>query len=568
MKLPHRSFRTQLLKSFFLVSVIPLLISCVLTVNLFRSKVARDIAASDIEEAERLNGKLTQLFDSFRAVTDQISEDAYIQQALTEGRVRIPSVYASLYRETEGIRNISTVDIYSGRNRIYSTGRGTEDKTLPLHYGVLKRASEHPGELVYTVGMEGMDTTTPTLDIARKINQNDGYVVITMHAQGFTTLLGGGLSGQNGFAVVNRFWEPAFRMGSLANASVLAGCRDNLMNGKGYKDGLTGSFYLSDLGDSGLRSIYTAPPALSQDIISSMYRIILILAAVSMGFCLLASAWMSRALSQPIHELSDAMKRLRHGDLDAHVDMQREDEFGQLAEGFNKTSVRLKTYMEEQVSQQKQLNDTKTAMMQAQLNPHFLYNTLDTIKWVAKEHHVPEIAALSQSLAKILRRSISGEPFCTLEDEIDLLENYCSIQSFRFDNSFVFDYDIPETLMHAVIPKLILQPVVENAIIHGLEGVPDGRVQVLAKSCGAEDKDLEILVTDNGRGISDEMLQMLARHEAPSLSGHLGCRNVDTLLRLNYGDAYGLSARRLPERGTEMRILLPLRLDSGSNHNS
>ena len=109
------------------------------------------------------------------------------------------------------------------------------------------------------------------------------------------------------------------------------------------------------------------------------------------------------------------------------------------------------------------------------------YNTLDTIKWVAKAHQVPEIVTLSSDLAKILRRSISGREFETLQEELELLESYCNIQELRFDDSFSFEVEVPEELMSCMVPKLMLQPIVENAIIHGLEGVEDGLVKVTAR---------------------------------------------------------------------------------------
>ena len=119
----------------------------------------------------------------------------------------------------------------------------------------------------------------------------------------------------------------------------------------------------------------------------------------------------SSFLSKPIHVLHDAMDEVQEGNLDTHVDMERQDEFGELAENFNIMIKRISSYMEERVRREKELNETQIAMMQSQLNPHFLYNTLDTMKWVAKANHIPEIATLAAKLAKILRTSISSAQF-------------------------------------------------------------------------------------------------------------------------------------------------------------
>ena len=194
-------------------------------------------------------------------------------------------------------------------------------------------------------------------------------------------------------------------------------------------------------------------------------------------------------------------------------------------------------------------------MMQAQLNPHYLYNTLDTIKWVAKANQVPEVATLSASLAGILRTSISAKQFCTLDEELKLVERYCVIQKIRFDDFFDLIIDVPEELKSAVVPKLILQPLVENAIIHGLEDRDDGRLFISAKR-----DDLSILkiyIEDNGKGISDEMIAIIESDDISKLEGHLGLNNVNTIIKLYYGKSYGITAERLDVGGTRMMITLP-----------
>jgi two-component system sensor histidine kinase YesM len=226
-------------------------------------------------------------------------------------------------------------------------------------------------------------------------------------------------------------------------------------------------------------------------------------------------------------------------------------------------TTQLKDTMEERVAAERKINETRIAMMQSQLNPHFLYNTLDTIKWVAKANQVPEVATLSSSLAGILRMSISTRQFCTLETELKLVERYCEIQKIRFDDFFDLIINVPEELKDAVVPKLILQPLVENAIIHGLEDRDDGRLYISAESTegsleqGASQL-LKIYIEDNGKGISDEMIEILEADDPSRLEGHLGLNNVNTIIKLYYGKDYGITANRLEVGGTIMTMILPL----------
>ena len=208
-----------------------------------------------------------------------------------------------------------------------------------------------------------------------------------------------------------------------------------------------------------------------------------------------------------------------------------------------------------QIRQQAELNDSNIAMMQAQLNPHFLYNTLDTIKWTAKSHHVPELATLASGLAKILRTSISEAKFVKLEEELNLVSAYMEIQKIRFDGNFSYDIEVPTELEDCIVPKLIVQPIVENAIIHGLKEREHGHIFVYVYE---EEGKLYIDVSDDGCGIEEAVLALLRDRDRERLKGHIGFYNVDTILRLYYGEEYGLFAENLESGGARIRISLPV----------
>ena len=171
-------------------------------------------------------------------------------------------------------------------------------------------------------------------------------------------------------------------------------------------------------------------------------------------------------------------------------------------------------------------------MMHAQLNPHFLYNTLDTMKWVAKANHIPEIATMAAGLAKILRTSISKRQFIYLKEELELVNCYVDIQKIRFNDKFTYSVEMEEGLEECVIPKLIIQPIVENSVLHGLKESEEGniRVQITGKN-GV----LCIEVTDDGCGAPEEQMEAINHRRQEILVGHIGVSNVDTIFRLTYG---------------------------------
>ena len=540
----NKSYRRQLMFYFTLVSVVPLVLSGLLLVGMFRTRVHREFAAQDLAKQKLIEQRLEEHLRSVEEVIAQIADDRDIRKALTQGTVSSSNIYAALYRETQAIRSFSTVDIYAGEKRIYTTDRGTVSKTLPSDFGIIARLEAQPTETAYVLNYDGIYTRETSLQIGRKINANAGYVIVTIDQSDFESILKESYNGNEGVLLLNAYWEPLYAGGNLASEANLQLFRRNRLEGRRLNETFADNLYAACVGDTGLTLVYMTPPALSEDIFRMMFMMLLIITVLVLIGSLMLSGYVSNFLAQPIQKLSDGMRALRHGDLTAHVELPRDDELGQLADGFNKTTVRIRRNMEERVQQQKHLNETEMRMMQAQLNPHFLYNTLDTIKWVAKAHQVPEI----------VRRSISGREFETLQEELELLESYCNIQELRFDDSFSFEVEVPEELMACMVPKLMLQPIVENAIIHGLEGVEDGLVKVTARRV---EEELEVHVMDNGCGIEDAFIEMVKKHDGKLLSGHLGFANVDSIIRLNYGPQYGIDITRLPEGGTDVILRLP-----------
>ena len=154
--------------------------------------------------------------------------------------------------------------------------------------------------------------------------------------------------------------------------------------------------------------------------------------------------------------------------------------------------------------------------------------------------------------------AISGKKFVKLEDEINLVNYYITIQKIRFSGNFSFDIEVPIELEDCIVPKLILQPVVENAIVHGLRDKAGGQVFV---NIYDNEGTLTIEVSDDGVGIADEEIKRIEERNHKQEEGHLGLYNVDTIIRLYYGDDYGIRARRLPEGGSMITVLLPVKRD-------
>lgn len=228
---------------------------------------------------------------------------------------------------------------------------------------------------------------------------------------------------------------------------------------------------------------------------------------------------------------------------------------GQLADNFDNMVERLKTYMDKLIQGQRDLDEAQIRMMQAQLNPHFLCNTLDTMKWIGKMNGVPEISNISMDLADILRACISTDEFVLLGDELELLNRYIRIQRIRFPGRFTYAARGHEKYIDCIVPKLILQPLVENAILHGLADRDNGSIVLsVSEQPGSL---LRIAVSDDGSGIPDEVIRRFAQ-DGPAREGRLGLYNVNLILKKYYGTDFGLHLRNNPEGGATVYALLPI----------
>ena len=565
----NRSFKRQLFFWLLLVTLLLVIVGGAFTLQGFQTRIKADYQRQDEWQDKSINEKLQNALTLSETTIDAVEKDEVLVGAFSAVRRDDQEIYTQLYNETSLIREFATVDLYANDRCIYSTNQAGNSSSLPLNYSILREANVSRGKTVYSLDPNNAEASSGTLLLARQITNGyiKGVVVVRLQQDEISELLSGQINSKDGFILTNQYLRPFCQLGTAKDGSYLEQIRSNMIENKLYNDSITPNVYMSELGDTGLLSIYITPQPLEDSAIQAGYQIIGILAIISVIVCFLLATGLSEYFSSPITKLNAAMKRFRKGDFDTKIELNRSDEFEQLATGFNKMTRQLKQTMEEQVLAERKINETRIAMMQSQLNPHFLYNTLDTIKWVAKANQVPEVATLSSSLAGILRMSISAKQFCTLEEELKLVERYCDIQKIRFDDFFDLIINVPDELKCAVVPKLILQPLVENAIIHGLEDRDDGRLFISSQRDDSEL--LKIFIEDNGKGISDEMIDIIESDDISRLEGHLGLNNVNTIIKLYYGKSYGITAERLEAGGTRMTITLPFQekepIDDQSN---
>lgn len=268
----------------------------------------------------------------------------------------------------------------------------------------------------------------------------------------------------------------------------------------------------------------------------------------------------TRKITKPIEVMMLQMQEVEAGNLDVQVESNVFNELDDLSESFNHMVYQIRKLMEDIVKVEKNKSELELEVLHAQINPHFLYNTLNTIRWMAKIKGEDSIADALIALVKLLRVSISfGNNMITLEEEIQYIENYILIQKLRFNQMFEIYYDIKEEHKKINIPKLILQPIVENSLIYGIDESEKREEPIIIEIFTREKEEyVEIVVRDNGNGIKPEILNNIFKQESNiNRFSKVGLNNVNQRLKLYLGEDYGLQIVSALNEGTTVIIRVP-----------
>ena len=270
------------------------------------------------------------------------------------------------------------------------------------------------------------------------------------------------------------------------------------------------------------------------------------------------SSIISREITKPIRSLRDSMRKVQNGQFDTHVEVITENESGSLGRSFNLMTSEIQALMEQNVYEQKQKRKSELKALQAQINPHFLYNTLDSIIWMSEAGENDEVVEMTSALARLLRQSISNDKEeVELEKEIEYVKNYLTIQKMRYKDKLEFFIYVDPRVAHVPIIKLVLQPLVENAIYHGIKyKETKGNLKIYARPV---DGRVEIVVADDGIGMDEDVMEhIFDEHRKEQKRNGVGVPNVQKRLKLQYGSEYGIRYESVKGAGTKAVITIPV----------
>ena len=265
---------------------------------------------------------------------------------------------------------------------------------------------------------------------------------------------------------------------------------------------------------------------------------------------------LSQVLAKPARELTKAMKAFeKNAENYTYTEVRGTEELMMLSDSFDHMVRRIQKLMEQVRQEEITLRKTELKALQAQINPHFLYNTLDAIAWLCEEGRNKDAEDMVTSLAKLFRISISkGHELITIEKEIQHAQSYLRIETFRYKNQFTYTFDVDENCLGYLCNKITLQPIIENAIYHGLNRMVDeGEITIRIREDG---DDIILSVEDNGIGMTEEQCQEILRKEPGDRTG-IGIKNVNDRIKIYFGEEYGLTIASELDEGTCVDIRMP-----------
>ena len=409
-------------------------------------------------------------------------------------------------------------------------------------------------------------TLTRAVELTRGVSTEQGILLIDITYGSLKQLLDSITMGNHGYLYMissggQLIYHPQMQ---LIDAGQL---EENIQAAVGYRDGNYRESYqgrirdvtVKSVGCSGWKLVGVTPEQDSYLNTLKTKLFMVFLVGLFLLILMIINASISSRITVPIRELEKSVNALETGNLDAEVYQGGSYEIRHLGRSIGDMAKQIKVLMQDIVAEHESKRKSEFDTLQSQINPHFLYNTLDIIVWMIENEQKSEAVKVVTALARFFRISLSkGKSIITVRDELEHVRNYLMIQQMRFKNKFTYTIDAAPEVLGLASLKLMLQPLVENAIYHGME-FKDGD-GIIAVTAVQKEDGLWFTIQDNGLGMTEEQVESLLTehaHVSSKRGSGIGVKNVNERIRLYFGNEYGLSIESEPDEGTTIRIHLP-----------
>lgn len=575
------SLRTRMLLSNIVVALIPFLIFSIVSGFVFLDHAQKTAEEHSVQLIHQVSNSMDVYVETIEKMVNYIqlelqdtpfftmesegasgwdSETAYIRSVLEN--------VANSHREVAGIFIATKEDLY------VSTGMSRISRDPFQNERWYREASENPEEIQLISVVTGRNIVTnrsysidDVFSLAKAVQDPEtgevlGVILLDIRHDIIQSSINGVTIGEKGFVFVmdqedNIVYTPVNGIVYRVNPKWVKAMEPMSVQIQG------GSYQIrSELSPyTGWRTVGVFS---MDEVMSSVNTIVYILftcVIISLVLVVIVSFKFSRTLTNPIFKLKRLMKQAESGDLTVRFNFQHNDEIGELGQSFNHMIARIDQLIQMVYVEQENKRTAEMKSLQEQIKPHFLYNTLDTISWMARDYDAEDIVRLVDALTNMFRIGLShGKDIITVKEEITHVSNYLYIQKIRYKDKLNYVIHVDESLYAIEVPKLILQPLVENAIYHGVKAKRGGGTITITGV--PEGENLVFTVQDNGAGMPQEKVEELNRRmsERSVLDEQksFGLFYIRERIQLCYGTGYGVHVESALGEGTRVTITLPL----------
>jgi len=489
-----------------------------------------DIVQASLKREETVLSDRQEYYVLYRDIRDVLASYALFRQEINAINLRSETGKEYAYTKTRYGKRLDITDYIRNENQYWTIA---EDHIILVKKLFAYPVRESLGYIMLDVSRDSMYNVISDIELS-----GDGKVFLVNEEGSILVSEPAGLTGvpldepyRNCFGAEEAFYS------------------DIVVDQKHY------SIYNSRPTEAGWHMMLAIPRDYYAAGIGELRNMVFLITLMTAAIAALLSFMISKSITKPIRSLSQAMEAFGQGNFEINCVVEAEDEIGRLSSTFNQMVSDMNELVNNVYEQQMMKQEAQMKSLQMQINPHFLYNTLDTINWLARIRQADEIGDMAAALGNMMRYSLSNRSFVTIREEVKNLHDYLAIQNQRYGDKMEARIEIGEELMGFYVPKLLIQPLLENAIVHGMEEKLDRGVIII--TAWQEGDDLYVQVADDGVGMTEETIaQLLNEDYSVKKKGHtsIGIVNVSRRIQMIYGTGYGLQIQSILGAGTRMTI--------------
>lgn len=587
--MPFISLRTKWIAAFVAFVLVPVLGASIYTYREIETVLHRQVEASATERLHQINLNIERKLQTMMNATSSLVIDENVKRTL----VNPPQTERQMLDNTQTMDKkflemstaIASDDLYfsvfDNFGTLYTNwGRtpGTMDAMKDTEW--FRRTVRENGYMVWTLNHAPLASAgkqrliSVSMVVRDESSRSVGQLVISEPTREYLDILQSGDPAVTGYGLLIGPGDEVLTHSPEASLPLYVSLRDEIdrsADGTASIESGGNKYVLSmySLPMTGWRIVQIVPHSAVFREIDTIRTVSVAIFSVSMAVFLGVIVFFSNMLTKPLRKLRHVMKQVEKGQLDVKVDVRTKDEAGLLGQTFNKMLDRLQGHIDREIVLERHREQAKLEALQAQINPHFLHNTLNTIRWMSIMAGTKPITEMLLSLGHLLNMSIHrGQETISLREELNNVRSFMTIQRYRFGDHVTVIEQLDERTLDALVPKLSLQPLVENVYRHA--SFQEGKGEMLIRSRVLPAGDLRLEIVDNGLEINKEkirdIMESIEKEERRTPFSSVGLSNVHKRVRMMYGAEYGLRIHRSEQEGrTYVTITLPLQRE-GESH--